>query len=268
MPFIAIILGLLALGGTAVMNDVSPESKPSGISLASAKIADAVRSFDSSTETEGTIVDSAISQDQAIVIAQARFAGTVGRVEQEMEDGILVWNIRITNTDGVRADISVNAGTGEIVRFKSENVDTKENDENENEDGDHASTVTEVTKDEAIAIAKGKLDGDVIKTQLEGEDGVQVWNVRIVNTTTSQRADVRINATTGDVIRLRIRDMQGNSLSSVKHLSGDQKGNDNESDDVADDHGSDSGKSAEAKTESRGEQHGGRSGSSGRGGND
>lgn len=269
MPFIAILVGLLALGGSAVIQSGSPESQSGGVNLASAQIAEAVQSL--SSESEGTVVDSAISRDQAIVAAQARFAGTVGRVEQETEDGVLVWKVRIVSAEGVRADIEVNATTGEITRFKSLMEDIKLNDDDKDEDVP-SSTVTEVTRNEAIAIAKGKLDGNVVKTELESEDGILVWNVRIVKSdgTVNQRADVRINASTEEILRLRIRDINGHSgkkLTASRSLSsGDDNGDDDGSgrggDDVEEEGEDNSGSGHDEGDDNEGDNSG--SGSSGR----
>lgn len=61
--------------------------------------------------------DVAVTRDQAIAIAQARFPqGALHEVELESEDGTVVWKVDLRAVDGSRAKIWVDASTGTIVR--------------------------------------------------------------------------------------------------------------------------------------------------------
>ena len=61
--------------------------------------------------------DVAVTRDQAIAIAQARFPqGALHKVELESEDGAVVWKIDLRAADGSRAKMWVDASTGTIVR--------------------------------------------------------------------------------------------------------------------------------------------------------
>jgi hypothetical protein len=64
---------------------------------------------------------------------------------------------------------------------------------------------TTVTRDQAIAIAKGRLDGTVKKAKLEREHRKVVWKVRIYSTDGLKRGDFRIDATTGAILREKIK---------------------------------------------------------------
>jgi len=59
----------------------------------------------------------AVTRDQAIAIAQARFPqGLLHELELESEDGTVVWKVDLRAADGSRAKIWVDASTGTIVR--------------------------------------------------------------------------------------------------------------------------------------------------------
>jgi len=47
-------------------------------------------------------------------------SGSVQRVEVELEDGIVVWKVRIMSSDGMRSDIRVADSSGDIVRVDSQ----------------------------------------------------------------------------------------------------------------------------------------------------
>ncbi len=76
-----------------------------------------------------------------------------------------------------------------------------------------AANVT-VTKERAIAIAQAKLAGTVRKAKLEREHGKATWKVRIISTDGLQRGDFRIDATTGAVLREKIKNIRGNKRGS------------------------------------------------------
>lgn len=67
-----------------------------------------------------------------------------------------------------------------------------------------------VTREQAIATAKTKLDGTVRKAELERDHNRAVWKIRILSTDMTQRGDFRINALTGDILRFRIKTVHGN----------------------------------------------------------
>jgi len=68
--------------------------------------------------TANLSADAKLSREQAIEIAKTRVNGTLGRVELEIEDGRLQWNVRIVS-NGTRNDIRVDDATGTITRFRT-----------------------------------------------------------------------------------------------------------------------------------------------------
>jgi len=77
---------------------------------------------ETTTETEDTTssTNTNLTQEEAIKIAMSVAKGDVDRIETEIEDGKLVWKIRIIS-DGTRTDIRIEDATGKVIR-----VDTDE----------------------------------------------------------------------------------------------------------------------------------------------
>jgi len=74
------------------------------------------------TETEDTVSSTGtnLTQEEAINIALGVAKGDVDRIETEIEDGKLLWKIRIIS-DGTRTDVRIEDATGKVIR-----VDTDE----------------------------------------------------------------------------------------------------------------------------------------------
>lgn len=157
---------------------------------------------------DGIILDTTteININEAVSIAKGVASGTVGRVEQEMEDGRIVWKVRIIAADGTRTDVRIDAETGNIVRQRTGDVEVRARFD---EDVISTSTDTKISQSRAIEIAKGLASGNVENVELEAEDGRLAWKVRLV-AEDGTRTDIRVDANTGDVIRLRIKEDKDN----------------------------------------------------------
>ncbi len=72
---------------------------------------------ETSTETAITTLppDTNLTQEEAINIAMSVAKGDVDRIETEIEDGKLVWKIRIIS-DGTRTDVRIEDATGKVIR--------------------------------------------------------------------------------------------------------------------------------------------------------
>jgi uncharacterized membrane protein YkoI len=77
-------------------------------------------SSETTSTTSASGLDANLTQQEVIDIAMNVADGTVERVETEIEDGRLVWKVRIIS-GGTRTDVRIDDLTGEVVR-----VDTKD----------------------------------------------------------------------------------------------------------------------------------------------
>ncbi len=90
-------------------------------------------SSNNSTSTPTPTVASAVTLSQARAIADATLPNkTFEKVEQETEEGVLVWSIRYT--DGSRVDVAVNSGDVMRVRDRANDDDRSDSSDDDNDD--------------------------------------------------------------------------------------------------------------------------------------
>ncbi len=63
-----------------------------------------------------------LTQEEAINIAMGVAKGDVDRIETEIEDGRLIWKIRIIS-DGTRTDVRIEDTTGKVIRVDTDDED-------------------------------------------------------------------------------------------------------------------------------------------------
>jgi uncharacterized membrane protein YkoI len=73
------------------------------------------------TETAISSTKTNLTQEEAINIAMDVAEGDVDRIETEIEEGKLVWKIRIVS-NGTRTDIRIEDATGKVIK-----TDTNDN---------------------------------------------------------------------------------------------------------------------------------------------
>jgi uncharacterized membrane protein YkoI len=137
-----------------------------------------------------------ITQARASEIALGQLPGTVKKIHLNRHHGKASWRVRVMSTDGTqRGDFLIDATTGDVLKSKIKSVKS------------HASVLASVTvtRDAAIATAQGLLPGTVKEAHLEREHGKATWDVRILSTDGTKRGDFRIDATTGTVLKSRIK---------------------------------------------------------------
>jgi uncharacterized membrane protein YkoI len=110
----------------AATDSPSPEDSPTP---------DDSPSADDSTTTPAN-PDATVSSELAVGIALNRTGGgAVTNVEAEFEHGRAAWKVRVVK-DGVRYDVYVDAATGEIIRFRQQSEDGRNNGDDNGRD-DH-----------------------------------------------------------------------------------------------------------------------------------
>lgn len=61
---------------------------------------------------------SRISIEDAMSIATEQIPGEVVKVELDREDGILIYEIEIVNTQGIKYEVEIDAQTGRILKMQ------------------------------------------------------------------------------------------------------------------------------------------------------
>jgi uncharacterized membrane protein YkoI len=90
-----------------------------------------------------------------------------------------------------------------------------------------SSAVTVERRDAAVQKALQIQSGNVQRVEVELEHGVVVWKVRIM-TTSGQRADIRVEDTTGNIVRSELKDDDSGNSNSNSGNSNSDSGNSND----------------------------------------
>jgi uncharacterized membrane protein YkoI len=93
------------------------------------------------TAPDGAAVDglAKISAADALAAAQTATGGTAGKVELENESGNVVYGVEITQPDGTKLDVKVDAGTGAVLAKESDGDRGAEHDQQGKDDGNDSS---------------------------------------------------------------------------------------------------------------------------------
>lgn len=68
-------------------------------------------------------VETGLTEDQAVAIAQLEVPGEVQDIELENEDGVQVYEIEILAEDGTEMEVEINADTGEVLEVGEDGKD-------------------------------------------------------------------------------------------------------------------------------------------------
>ncbi|MBS4196572.1 PepSY domain-containing protein [Lederbergia citri] len=151
-----------------------------------------------------------ITEEQSKEIALKEINGKVTDVEVEKEHGTLTYDIEVTDTNGVKHDVVIDANSGKVLKTETDN-EKDDNDGEVSDDDEQAQLQKEakITKEESSSIAQTEVKGEVTDVQLEDEDGVIVYGVEIKDQQ-GQKNDVKIDAKTGKVLKVEKADNETN----------------------------------------------------------
>ncbi|TQR16538.1 PepSY domain-containing protein [Psychrobacillus soli] len=147
------------------------------------------------------ITKTLISEKEAIAIAKKQVNGDVIKIELDEDDNRYEYELDI-RTAKEDYDITIDATTGKVLEQKLDD---------DRYDGDDRKALTKspsgkslITKNEAIAIAKKQVNGDVIEIELDEDDNRYEYEMEL--RTKNGEADITIDATTGEVLELDLDD--------------------------------------------------------------
>lgn len=143
---------------------------------------------DNQTKAEQTTKQIGIAEAKAAALEKVN--GTVESVE--LEDGQTYYEVDIIK-DQKEFDIKVDAASAEIVKVE----------ENRNDDDrelEAAAKGAVISEDEAVAIAKKNITGEIVKIELDEDDGRLEYEMEL--NTSKGEAEITIDATSGKVLEL------------------------------------------------------------------
>jgi hypothetical protein len=88
-----------------------------------------------SDDDQPVVGTASISESTALSIAEEKYTGT-GKftdIELEMENGVLVYAVEYTESDGNEVDVKINAKTGAVVLIESDRDEAVDDDANEDD---------------------------------------------------------------------------------------------------------------------------------------
>ena len=90
------------------------------------------------SDDEPIVGTPSISESKALAVAEKTYTGngTFTDIELEMEQGVLVYAVEYTESDGNEVDVKINAKTGALVVMESDKDEPVDDDENDDEDDD------------------------------------------------------------------------------------------------------------------------------------
>ncbi len=166
-----------------------------------------------------------ISKQEAISSALKKVAGKATETELENEDGLLVYGVKVKDSNGQVQEVKVDAKTGNVIKVeaddekenekgnKEEHEGYKEDHENDGEISDkeeqqQLEKEAKITKEDSQTIALEKVKGKVTHTELEEEDGVIIYSIAITDNQENKQ-EVKVDAKTGKVLKVERDDENG-----------------------------------------------------------
>lgn len=136
-------------------------------------------------ETDGGTEDRLSAADVAAAALDAVPGDVVG-LDIDRGDGDA--EVTVLRTDGTGAEVRVNLRTGEADRVRDEDLDTEEQ------------TAPAVSATDAMTIALEEAGGSIDDMELDTEDGIRVWEVKVISDG-NEEFEIRIDADSGEVLR-------------------------------------------------------------------
>lgn len=137
----------------------------------------------------------------AIAVAKAAAPGKVMEAELELEDGKLIWEVKVMGEDRTRTKLEIDTTTGEILEQKSKQKRHKRMAEGETGEkrkgGRHNLDLIDI--EQALEIAAGESDGLVVEAELERKRGTVVWEIETVDAD-NNTVEIRIDGQSGELL--------------------------------------------------------------------
>jgi len=124
----AYMVGSLTLGGALAQTTPSPSpspARPASAQPAANETSTKPESANEAAESTALAAQAKISADQAKAAALAKFPGaTVGKIELDNENGVLAYNVKLTDNAGARQEVGIDANSGAVLAAQAEAGET------------------------------------------------------------------------------------------------------------------------------------------------
>ena len=140
------------------------------------------------SESSASTVEPKVTAEEAVQIALKRVPGEVVEIELEGHKSDPVWEVVVRGEDGAGSELKIDALSGEILKEKSEDLSKGQEE------------TPKVSALEAIDIALEAMPGTLKEAELELEDSVLIWEVK-VRAENSDKYKFEIDADTGEILK-------------------------------------------------------------------
>lgn len=128
----------------------------------------------------------AIDIKEAMAIGLNEYSGTISEIELDEEDGQLIYELEIISGN-VKAEIDINAYTGDIIVIGTESTD-----------GIDADVDSFISIEEAIDAALNEFQGTVVEVELDDDDDGYIYEIEIESD--NEEREIEIDAYSGKVV--------------------------------------------------------------------
>jgi uncharacterized membrane protein YkoI len=146
-----------------------------------------------------------LSEEDAIDVATAEANGSVDEVELESEDGTPVYEVELVTENGSETDVAVHANDGTVLETESEAEAEDEDEEMDEDEESIALGNVSLSKQDAIDVATGEVNGAVEEVELESEDGTPAYEVEFADSGDTE-TEVTVHANDGTVLDIETED--------------------------------------------------------------
>lgn len=135
-----------------------------------------------------------ITDDQAVQKAQQINSGTVTKTELTTHNGIKVWEVYMTTSSGGELKVKYSVDSGTMVEIKG----TSSSFDYEVKPG-----MNLIDYSTAKNVALNAKPGDIREWKLEKDESDNRWEYRFFISSAGQEWEIRIDATTGVILRIK-----------------------------------------------------------------
>ncbi|OMP68340.1 PepSY domain-containing protein [Domibacillus epiphyticus] len=148
-----------------------------------------------------------VTKQEGIDIALKEVNGEASHIELENEDGVVIYSVEITDDQGQKHEVAVDANTGKVLKVEADGEESENEDgeENDKEEQKRLEKEAILTKEESIVIALKQVPGKVKDAALEDEDGIVVFAVDVIDEKGHEQ-EIVVDAKSGEVLKVEADD--------------------------------------------------------------
>lgn len=184
---VALLISACTTGGGAETESLStvptPPTQSSPIDDAAEEVQEDASPAPDTQPTQDLQVEGIFEAALAVV------PGVVIGIEDDTHGGTPVWEVLVRSEDGTGTEVKIDQATGKVVAQEPERLSALK------------ATATQVSIEQAIAVALTEVPGTLLEMELDDEKGAVIWEAKVRGEAGVQK--VKIDATTAEVLQVK-----------------------------------------------------------------